>query len=105
MTYLMKGAVALRSCFAKESKKNLKFKIVVFWVMTPVGKITTFRDIFLPPLSTVKMVRFCRMSGKISLVALEALDLTETQVTRISSSTHALLFKQSLMLKVFIPVK
>ena len=55
-TYLMKHVVTFRSCFAKESKKNLKFKIAIFWVMTPVGKLPTFRDIFLPSLSARKMV-------------------------------------------------
>jgi len=35
------------------------------------------------------------MYGIISLVAVEASDLTETQVTRVSSSTHVLLFKQT----------
>jgi hypothetical protein len=76
-TYLMKHVVTFRSCFAKESKKNPKFKITIFWVMTPVGKVPTIREFFLSPLLARKMVCFCRMYGIISLVDLEALDLTE----------------------------
>jgi hypothetical protein len=101
-TYLIKHVVTLRNCFAKESKKNLKFKVAVFRVMTTVGKGPTFRDIFLAPLSTRKVICLCKMYGVISLVALEALDLPETQVTRISSSRHALLFKQSFDVKSFL---
>jgi hypothetical protein len=50
-----------------------------------VGKVPMFRDHFLPPFSAHKMVYFYRMYNIISLVALEALHLTETQITRISS--------------------
>jgi len=77
-TYLIKRVVTFRSCFAKELKKIPKYKVAIFWAMTLIGKVPTFREFFLSPLSARKMVCFCRMYGIISLVVIEALDLTET---------------------------